>query len=288
MKPAPFVYVAPSSIGDAVEMVGSYGRDGKVLAGGQSLVPMLNMRIVRPAALIDISRVAQLGVIRHEDRIRLGAGTRMAAALADERLGTAFPLLHEALRNVGSTAIRSRGTLGGSLAHADPAAELPATMLVLGADLVVEGPRGERVVPADEFFVGRGATAMGPDELLTEIHLPAAPPSTWGFQEVARRRGDLPLAGVVCAAQSDPHNVVRSARLVLFGVADRPVRARAAEEVLVGRSLAEAGLVDAVAELVTEGIEVVPDDRVPVVYRREAATALARRALEDVVTRVRS
>jgi aerobic carbon-monoxide dehydrogenase medium subunit len=281
VKPAPFVYLAPEALGEAVEALREHGSEGKVLAGGQSLVPMMNMRLAHPAVLVDVARIPELAGVRSNGRLAIGACTRQAAVLRDGDVAARFPLIREALRNVGHAANRARGTFGGSIAHADPAAELPAGILALGAELVVQGPGGERVVGADDFFVTFYTTALDVDEVLTEVRLPEQRPSAWAFGEVSRRHGDFALAGVALTAATDGDGVVTSARLALFGVADRPLRATAAEESLVGRRLGDEAVAGEVARLAPEGIEFSSDIHVPEVYRREAAVALVRRAVLD-------
>jgi carbon-monoxide dehydrogenase medium subunit len=281
VKPAPFVYLAPEALDEAVKALREHGADGKVLAGGQSLVPMMNMRLARPEVLVDVARIPELSGIRANGTISIGAGTRQAAVLRDRAVGSRFPLIHAALRHVGHAANRARGTFGGSIAHADPAAELPAVMLVLGADMVVRGPDGDRVVPADEFFVSYYTTALDVDEVLTEVRLPEQRPSAWAFGEIARRHGDFALAGVALAVDADGDGVVTHARLALFGVTDRPVRASAAEASLVGRRLGDAAVAREVAHLAPDGIDFGSDAHVPESYRRDAAVALVRRAVLD-------
>ena len=285
MKPAPFVYLVPESPGEVVDALRAYG-DGKILAGGQSLVPMMNMRLARPEALVDVTRIGELAGIRRTGRTSIGATTRQKDVLADAGLGAEFPVIHAALENVGHTANRARGTFGGSVAHADPAAELPAVMLALDAEMMIMGPDGERTVAADDFFITYYTTDLDVDELLTEVRLPQRPPAAWGFQEVTRRHGDFALAGAVVTAHTDETRAVDSARVVLFGVTDRPVRAERAEEALVGHRLDEAGLARAVAELATEGLDYTDDVHVPGRYRRDASVALVQRAVRDAAKSV--
>jgi carbon-monoxide dehydrogenase medium subunit len=285
VKPAPFVYLVPETVEEALEALRAHGAEGKVLAGGQSLVPMMNMRLARPAVLVDVNRIGALSGIRRGDRVSIGATTRQADVLADADIAFDFPLVHEALRNVGHTANRARGTLGGSVAHADPAAEMPAVMLALGAEMVVRGPAGWRVVEADEFFVSYYTTDLDVEDLLVEIRLPARAPSAWGFREVARRHGDFAVAGAVVTATTDAAGLVESARIVLFGVADRPIRAERAEAALLGRRLDDEAVADEVAALAPSGIEFTSDVHVPGIYREEASVALVRRAVRDAAER---
>jgi carbon-monoxide dehydrogenase medium subunit len=284
VKPPPFVYLAPDTLGEAVDALREHGADGKVLAGGQSLVPMMNMRLARPDVLVDVGRIGELSGIRANGRMAIGAGTRQAAVLRDADVGARFPLVHAALRQVGHAANRARGTFGGSIAHADPAAELPAVVVALGGELVVQGPGGERVVGADEFFVTHYTTALEVDEILTEVRLGEHGPSAWAFGEVARRHGDFALAGVALAAETDGDGVVTSARIALFGVADRPLRAAAAEASLIGRRLGDEAAAAEAGRLAPDGVEFASDIHVPEAYRRDVAQALVRRAVLDAAT----
>ena len=285
MKPAPFVYFAPETVEEAVQALREHGSDAKILGGGQSLVPMMNMRLARPSALVDVTSIPELRGVRRPGRFAVGASTPQAQVLANSDIGAQFPLIHEGLRHVGHAANRARGTFGGSVAHADPAAELPAITLALNAEMVIHGPGGQRVVSADEFFVTYYTTAVDPDEVLTEVRFPEQAPSAWGFREVARRHGDFALSGVAFAAETDAGGVVASARLALFGVTDRPVRATASESALVGRTLGDETAAREAAELAPEGIEFASDVHVPDTYRREATVALVRRAVLDAGTR---
>jgi aerobic carbon-monoxide dehydrogenase medium subunit len=283
MKPAPFVYVAPESLDEALQALSEHGSEGKVLAGGQSLVPMMNMRLARPSVLVDVGGVGELVGVRRNGRIAIGAMTRQAAVLADEGVGSQFPLVHAALSHVGHAANRSRGTFGGSVAHADPAAELPAVMLALGAEMVVRGSGGERVVAADDFFVTYYTTDVDVDELLVEVRLPERRPSAWAFGEVSRRHGDFAMAGVALAVDAGADGVVSEARIAVFGVGDRAVRASAAEQALVGRRLGDEAVAEEVGRVAPEGIDFASDIHVPEAYRREATVALVRRAVSDAV-----
>jgi carbon-monoxide dehydrogenase medium subunit len=272
VKPPPFEYVATTSVGEAVGALAAGGDEAKVLAGGQSLLPLLNMRLARPALLVDVNRIPDLDAIRVDGVLELGALVRQSDALASNDLARAAPLLHVALRHVGHPATRSRGTIGGSVAHADPAAELPAALLALDAEVVAVGPRGERTIPAGELFLGPFTTSLAPDELLKAIHVPLQAARRFGFVELARRHGDFALAGV--AVLLDP------ARVVLFGVGGVPVRAVEAEQALdQGADGTEA------AELATRGLEPVSDVHADAGYRHRVAAVLVRRALELAVTR---
>jgi carbon-monoxide dehydrogenase medium subunit len=286
VKPAPFDYVRPASLDEAVAALDD-GGEARILAGGQSLVPLLNMRLVRPRRVVDITGIPKLGAIAQDGPgLRLGAlvchTDLIASPLARERA----PLLVEAARHVGHRAIRNRGTLGGSLAHADPAAELPAAVVALAATLVVAGPGGTREVPAGEFFRGLLATALGPREILVEVRVPGPAATAWGFAEVARRPGDFALAGVVAVLHPAPGAPGRGrpARLVAFGAGDVPVRLTAAEALLAGVALdAEAARRAGRAGAAQTAP---PDDvHASAGYRRHLVAVLAEQALLDAAAR---
>src|SRR5437879_5958620 len=242
MKPAPFDYVAPHSLDEAVAALANGGADAKLLAGGQSLIPLLNFRLARPSLLVDLNRVAELAYVSPRERgLAVGAMARQAAVERTDGLADLQPLLVEAIGYVGHVAIRSRGTIGGSLAHADPAAELPAVAVCLDAVLSVVGPRGRRAIPAEDFFVGYLTTSLEPDEILVEAWFPPLRPHTGqAWVEFARRHGDFALAGVAVSLSMEDE-IVRAARIVLTGVGGKPVRAHGAETLLVGGSVAERG-----------------------------------------------
>ena len=268
MKPPPFEYVAAGSVDEAVGALAAGGDEAKVLAGGQSLVPMLNLRLARPALLVDVNPIPGLDGIHADGRLELGALVRQSDALASSGVAAAAPLLCAALRHVGHPATRSRGTIGGSVAHADPAAELPAALLALDAEVVATGAGGERTIAVGELFLGPFTTSLEPEELLTAVRVPLQGVRRFGFAELARRHGDFALAGV--AVLLDP------ARVVLFAVGGAPVRALEAERALdEGAGAAEA------AELATGGLEPVSDVHADAGYRRRAAAVLVRRALDQ-------
>ena len=289
MKPAPFRYARPSTLAEAIAMLADAPDERKLLAGGQSLVPMLNMRLVRPAVLVDVNRLPELTGITPTPAggLRIGALTRHAELAASPLVRRRSPLLAEAARHVGHAAIRNQGTLGGSLAHADPAAELPAALVGLDARVSVTGPRGARDIAADAFFRGLLTTALETDEVLTAVELPAPPPSGWGFAEIARRPGDFALAGVAAAVRIAPGSSARveAARLVGFGLGDRPRRLSGAERLLTGVIL------DAEAAA-RAGAAAAPDCDPPsdvhgsAEYRRHLATVLTERALLQAAARL--
>ena len=236
MKPAPFEYHRPASLAETFDLLDRYGDDGRILAGGQSLVPALNLRLATPRAIIDINRVPDLGAIRVTDRgLAVGALVRQEALERSPLVRAHAPLIAAALPHVGHSAIRARGTIGGSLALADPAAELPACAVALGATIRAGRRGGSREIAADDFFRGIYTTALAPGELVTEILVPRPVAGwRWGFEELARRHGDFALAGLAAGARIDA-GVVAEARLVFLGVGTRPVRARRAEAALAGR-----------------------------------------------------
>lgn len=290
MKPAPFVYHRPESLEECVALFAQHGDEASALAGGQSLVPMMNLRLAQPRVLIDLGAVAELSGIRGADPLEIGATTRQAHTMRSKEVSREAPLLAEALRHVGHAANRNRGTIGGSAAHADPAAEIPAVLLALDAHLVASGPRGERVIAADDFFRFYFTTALASDEVLTAVRLPSpalepARAPLWGFLEVARRRGDFALVGVAVSATQDREGRIASARIALLGVSDCPVRARESEALLVGESLGDEALHREVAERVSQELEPASDRHASAAYRREVAGVLTRRALAQASER---
>lgn len=280
MKPAPFEYVRPSTLDEAIAFLADHGPDAKVIAGGQSLVPMLNLRLARVRYLVDIGRLTELGGIERtsDGGLRLGALVRHRETERSAEIREVAPLLSEAAVHIGHPAIRNRGTLGGSLAHADPAAELPAAVVALDATIVVRGPDGERRIPAQEFFVTIFTTALGPGELVTAVEVPPAPPgSGWAFMEVARRHGDFALVGVGAGLQVEDGRC-RMARIAFTGVGDVPVRGTVVEEALTGEVLTRERIREA-ARRIREVLEPPSDLHASGEYRREVAAVLAERAL---------
>ncbi len=277
MKPAPFTYHRPETLGEALGLLTEHGEEAKVLAGGQSLVPMLALRLTRFEHLIDLNALDELTGVRDDGQwLTLGAMTRHRVVCEDAEVGSGVPLLAAATRQVGHFQIRNRGTIGGALAHADPAAEQPAVALALDAVMEMASPRGARQVPAADFFLGTWATALEPDEVLTAVRFERwGPRSGVAVEELARRHGDFALVGVVCALTLGETGVQRCA-LGLFGIGPTPVRALEAEAALVaGASVEEA------ARLALEGIEPPEDLHAPGSYRRQVARVLVRRAIES-------
>jgi aerobic carbon-monoxide dehydrogenase medium subunit len=289
LKPAPFQYARPPNLADAVGLLAAADHDVKILAGGQSLVPMLNLRLVRPAVLIDLSGVPGLDhiTVSPSGGLTIGALVRHAALADSAPVIERAPLLAEAARHVGHAAIRHRGTLGGSLAHADPAAELPTAVVALGAEFVLHGPRGARTIQAPEFFLGLMTTALAPDEILLEIRVPPQGPG-WGFAEVVRRTGDFALAGVVALVGRAVGSSGRCefARLVGFGVGDRPVRFVAAEEILMSSGVDPSAALTRAAAAAAEACDPPDDVHASAEYRRHLAAVLTEDAVSQALTRL--
>jgi aerobic carbon-monoxide dehydrogenase medium subunit len=277
----PYVeYEAPTTIAEAVDLLAEHEDEASVLAGGQSLIPLMALRLARPAVLIDINGLGELSLVAATDgRVAIGAMTREYVAEDSATVGDAVPLLAAALPLIGHEAIRNRGTIGGSLAHADPAAELPAVALALDAQFVVRGRAGERVIPAADWFEGYLATSRRPDELLTEVRFPAAAPGTGvAFLEVARRHGDFAIVGLaVSLTLAD--GVIGDARLAFAGVSDVPVRAAEAEDLLAGER-PSAELFAEAARAATAGLDPPADLNGSSEYRKQVAAALVRRGLQ--------
>jgi CO/xanthine dehydrogenase FAD-binding subunit len=279
MKLPPVDYEAPRTVPEAVGLLAEYQDEASVLAGGQSLIPLLALRLARPAVLIDINGTAELtGLSAANGWVAIGAMTREYVAEESGTVAGAVPLLAAALPLIGHEAIRSRGTIGGSLAHADPAAELPAVARALDAEFVVRSQSGERVIPAADWFQGYLTTSRRPDELLVEVRFPVAGPGTGtSFQEVARRHGDFAIAGLA-ASLTLSGGTISDARLAFAGVSDVPVRATSAEDLLAGER-PSAELFDAAARRATEDIDPPADLHGSSDYRKKVAAALVRRGL---------
>lgn len=281
MKPAAFAYARASSVDHAVELLGR--EDGaRVLAGGQSLIATLNMRLDAPSLLVDINGIAGLDLIAERDgMLEIGALTRHAQAMASPAIARAAPLLALAYPHVAHPAIRNRGTIGGSIALADPAAELPACLLALGGEVDIAGPGGRRSIKADDFFRGLFDTALAPGEILTAVRVPAATPAMrYGFAELARRHGDYALVGLAASARAAGAGFA-DLRLVFFGIGATPVRARAAEEALAGDAPDLASLEAAAIGLATD---LDPEDDIQASARtkKHLAGVLLRRVLRQM------
>ncbi|MBI4790927.1 MAG: xanthine dehydrogenase family protein subunit M [Chloroflexi bacterium] len=288
MKPAPFRYFAPSTLQEALDLLAEHGDAAKVLAGGQSLTPMMNFRLVTPAILIDLNPISELSFIREQDgHLVIGAMARQRHLERDPRVAAYAPLIAETMPFVAHPQIRNRGTVGGSLAHADPAAELPAVMIALDAEFKLSSQKGERQVRAADFFIGLFTTALDPTELLTEITLPTRMPRTGhAFQEVSRRHGDFALAGVATTVALDEQGACRDARIVYLGLGMRPIAADAAAKQMIG-AMPTAEAIQHVANAVDAEIEPSTDIHASAEFRRHLARVLTRRALESAIARAR-
>ena len=285
MKPPRFSYADPATVEEALALLARHGPEAKVLAGGQSLMPLLNFRLARPAHVVDVNRLAALTTVVSDadGGVRIGALVRQRTLERSELIRTRCPLIAQAMPLVGHPQIRARGTLGGSLAHADPAAELPAVVVALDARLTLRRAGGERTVAAEDFFVSFLTTALAPDELLAEIALPPWPARTGSsVQEVAKRRGDFALGGVAATLSLDSHGRVARARIVCFGVGPRPVRVADAERALVGGAPTPAAFAEA-GRLASAGLDPPDDIHATGAYRKRLAGVLTVRALTSAL-----
>jgi CO/xanthine dehydrogenase FAD-binding subunit len=287
VKPPRFDYLLPRSLDEALSMLAEHGEEAKVLAGGQSLVPLLNFRLVRPAYLVDLNEVPGLDGIRVDGgRLTLGAMARQRAVETSPLVRERCPLLTDALPQVGHVQIRNRGTIGGSLAHADPAGELPAVVAALGGELVVRSKRGERRLTPEAFFVGYLTTALEPDELLVEARVPVVPSRTGtAFLEVSRRHGDFALVGVAATLTVDDGGVCTACAVALTGVGPTPVVAREATAALVGAKAAPDTFAE-VARRVASAVQPDSDLHASAEYRTHLAGVLTRRALTRAAERL--
>jgi carbon-monoxide dehydrogenase medium subunit len=294
MKPAPFQYYAPTTVSAALAHLAEHGWDAKVLAGGQSLIPMMNFRLAQPAVLVDLNNIAELSYIRPErdGGLRIGAMTRQRQLEHDPLVAGRAPLIHAAMPKIAYPQIRSRGTLGGSISHADPSAELVAASVALGGQFrlrraISPGARdAERWVSADEFFVGLFTTILEPDELLVEVALPPMPPrSGWSFLEVARRHHDFALVGVAAVVTLDTKGQCEQTRLVYFSVGDGPVEAHQASTLLKGQVPTAEAIREAVETAAETDLDPNSDINASAAYRRHLAKVLGRRALVEAFDR---
>jgi carbon-monoxide dehydrogenase medium subunit len=278
MKPAPFRYVAPREMDEALALLGSYGGEAKLLAGGQSLVPLMNLRLARPAVVIDINRIAGLDRWARNGSVEIGALVRQRLLETGKEFAGCAPLLAEAVRHVGHPATRSRGTIVGSLCHADPAAELPVCALALGAELMARSAKGVRAIPAGAFFRGAMTTALSEDEMVERLRMPLVRPrSGFACEEVARRHGDFALVVVACVLELDGQGAMTKVSLALGGVAPRPMMAPL-DSALLGQRPGRQ-LFREVAQRTADGLETWSDLHATAKYRKWASRALIERAL---------
>ena len=282
MKPPVFDYLAPETVDEALEALAQHGWGAKVLAGGQSLIPLLNFRLAEPAVLVDLNRIADLAYVHESDAgsLLIGGMTRQRTLETDPRVARIAPLLAEAMPWIAHPQIRNRGTLGGSLAHADPAAELPALAVALDAKLTVRSAGSERTVAAADFYLGLMTTDLAPDELLVEVEIPPMQPRTgWGFVEIARRKGDYAQAGVAALATLDESGGVLNARLVYLTAGEVPMAAPRAAEILVQQGLTDDSIRIAAATAAREEIEPTGDIHASAEFKVHLAEVVTRRAL---------
>lgn len=290
MKPAAFAYHRPRSLEEALALLAEHGDEAKPLAGGQSLVPAMNFRLAQPARLVDLNEIDAMSRVSAmpDGGLLLGAMTRQSVVERDPLVAQYAPLIRETMPFIAHPQIRNRGTFGGSLAHADPAAELPAVMVALEARMRVEGQRGERWVPAAEFYQGLFQTALASGELLTAVAVPAlAARSGWAFEEIARRHGDFALVGVAAVVRLDLDGRCESARLALLSVGEGPVLANHAAAVLTGRMPDESIVREAARACAAKDIDPPGDLHATTAYRRHLAEVLTRRALLRAFDRAR-
>lgn len=290
MKPPPFKYYAPTTLEEALALMAEHGYDAKALAGGQSLIPTMNFRLAQPGVLVDLNNIPELAYISpgSQGGLHIGAMTRQREVEHSPLVAEHAPLVHETMPYIAHPQIRNRGTFGGSIAHADPASELPALAVALEAQLHIRGQNGERWVAADEFFVDLFTTAVEPEELLVEVALPDMPSrSGYAFEEVSRRRGDYALVGVAATVTLDDHDHCQQARLVYFSVGNGPVEAHQAEAMLRGQALTPEAIQAAAEVAAATDIDPPGDIHASSAYRRHLAKVLARRVLEKAAARAK-
>lgn len=286
MKPSAFEYFAPHSLAEAINLLQRCGEEAKILAGGQSLVPLMNFRAARPRFLVDINRIQELETLMEEGgELVIGALTRERFLEVSPLVREKCPLLAEAISYIGHVPIRVRGTAGGSLAHADPSAEIPLVFSALGGRVKVAGPAGERVLSAPEFFVTYLTSALEPSEVLVEARLPIPPAgSGWSFQELSRRQGDFAIVAVACVLLPGGNGLCREAKIALGGVAPTPRKAAEAERLLSGRKITPA-LIREAALQAARSAEPDSDYHATADYRREMARVFTERALKEAWSR---
>lgn len=291
MKPAPFEYQAPTSLEAALDLLARHGGDAKVLAGGQSLIPVMNFRLAQPALLIDLNRIPGLDFLRRgaDGGLEIGAMTRQRRLERDPLVGEVAPLLAEAIPWVAHPQIRNRGTFGGSIAHADPAAELPAIAVALRARFRLRKTGGDRWVEAKDFFAGLFTTLLEPDELLVEATIPPLAPRTgWSFMEVARRHGDYAQVGIAALVTLGEDGRCREARLVYLSVGDAPVEATAAAGLLAGTDLGPEAVAAAADKASRDEMDPRGDIHATLEFKRHLARVLTGRAVRRAAERARN
>ena len=290
MKPPPFEYFAPTTVEEALSHLAEHGYDAKPLAGGQSLIPMMNFRLAQPSVLVDLNNIAELSYIRSDGNggVLVGAMTRHKTVGNDPLIAKHVPLVHAAIPNIGTPQVRTRGTFGGSLSHADPSAELVTISVALGGQFKLRSQKGERLVPASEFFIGLFASALEPEELLVEIQLPRLPErSGWSLMEVARRHNDFAMMGVAAVVTLDKKGNCEEARMVFLSAGDRPMEAHQAAESLKGQKPTAEAIQAAAEKAASAEIEPGGDIHATAEFRRHLANVMTRRALEEAFQRAR-
>lgn len=288
MKPPPFKYIAPNSLEEALELMAEHGDEAKILAGGQSLIPAMNFRVLQPSVLVDLNRVAELDYIREADEgaLAIGAMTRQRAVEVSGEVEHRVPLMHEAMPHVAHPQIRTRGTVGGSLVHADPAAELPAVAIAAGAKLKVAGAEGNRWIGAADCFVGMFTTKVQPGEILLEVAFPAPKPGAgWSFMESSRRRGDYAMMGVAVSVRMNGGGVCERARLVYLNAGDGPIAASVSAAILEGERPSQEAIAAAAAEASENEIDPFGNVHATADFQRHLARVLTERALERAFQR---
>jgi carbon-monoxide dehydrogenase medium subunit len=289
MKPAPFRYFAPTTVEDALSLLVEHGYDAKILAGGQSLVPTMNFRLSQPGVLVDLNKIDDLAYIRvdGDGTLRIGAMTRQSTVERDALVARHAPLLAEAMPHIAHRQIRNRGTIGGSLAHADPAAELPVVAVTLNARFKIRGPQGEREVAARDFYIALFMTDLASDEILTEVIIPPMPArSGWAIDEIARRHGDYALVGAAALMTADEGGRCAAALLTYLSVGEGPVVAERACAHLRGAQVTPARIEEAARLAAQEDIEPTADIHASIAYRRHLAAVVGRRVLTRAFTKL--
>ncbi len=288
MKPAPFKYVAPSSVDETAGHLEQHGYDAKLLAGGQSLIPMMNFRLVQPEVLVDLNNISELSYIRLDDDggVRIGAMTRHYQVERNPIIAEHLPLLYETMPHIATVQIRSRGTFGGSISHADPSAELAAVSITLDGQFKLLCKRGERWVKANDFFIGMFTTVLEADEVLVEARFPKIPERTgWAIHEVARRPHDFAMVGVTACLTLDGRNRVQDARLVYLSVGEYPVEAVQAEAILKGQEPSDEVFAAAAETAATQDTDPSSDIHASSDFRRHLVIVLTKRALRTAFER---
>jgi carbon-monoxide dehydrogenase medium subunit len=288
MKPPPFDYFKPATLEEALSLKAQHGEDAKVLAGGQSLIPTMNYRLVQPSALIDLNELSELDHISASANgdLRVGAMTRQRRIEFDPNVEKVVPILHETIPYIAHPQIRNRGTIGGSLVHADPASELPVIALVTGAQIRVKNHLGERWIPAEDFFQGMFMTDLQPDEILIEVNIPAMPSRTgWSFVEVTRRAGDYAMMGVAILVSLEVDGRFNEARMVYLNAGDGPVEAKGSADSLRGEVYSEAVVEEAARTASMEEIDPIGSVHATIEYQRHLAYILTKRALMQAFER---